>query len=207
MKPRIPHKFAVGIVALAMVVLTGCAQPPSEQLGAAQKSVDAAKAAGATVYAKEDVIALEQQLVLAQNELAKQQRALPIFRSYRDADRMLVKIVESGGRVAAKAAQNKEAAKAAAITIEQEAQQIVVSTKALMAQMSSGIDRVALEAIHQDIGRLEKGLSAVHQLIEMGEYRDAQLLANFLKKSGASVLLVIQDPIRKTTDRYTKPRA
>ena len=103
MNPRIPHKLAVGIVALAMVVLTGCAQPPSEQLGAAQNSVYTAKAAGATAYAKEDVIALEQQLVLAQGELAKQQRALPIFRSYGDAHRMLVTIVESGGRAAAKA--------------------------------------------------------------------------------------------------------
>lgn len=160
MNPRIPHKLAVGIVALAMVVLTGCAQPPSEQLGAAQNSVYAAKAAGATAYAKEDVIALEQQLVLAQGELAKQQRALPIFRSYGDAHRMLVTIVESGGRAAAKAAQNKEAAKTAAIRIEQEAQQIVVSTKTLMAQISTEIDRVALEAIYQDIGRLEKGLGA-----------------------------------------------
>lgn len=206
MRAMTSQSAALGIAGMAMVLLTGCAQPPTEQLEAAQKAVDAAKTAGATVYARDDFSALEQQFALAQEEVAQQERVISIFRSYTDADKMLIKVVESGGRVAAKAAQNKEAAKMTAIAVEQEAQQLLASTKTLMMQAPSGIDRVALDAIDQDIRRLEEGLDAVHQLIEMGDYPDAQLQANFLKKSGGSVLGMVQNAIEKTRNKKAKPR-
>lgn len=206
MRAMTSQSVVVGMIGMTMVVMTGCAQPPTGQLEAAQKALNAAKVAGAPAYATEDFTALEQQFALAQDEVAKQQRVISIFRSYTDADKMLSKVVEPGGRVAAKAAQNKEAAKMTAIAVEQEAQQVVASTKTLMMQVPSAIDRVAVDAIHQDIRRLEQGLDAVHQLIEMGDYPDAQLQANVLKKSGASVLGVVQNAIGKTRGRNPKPR-
>jgi hypothetical protein len=187
----------VGLIVMAMVVMTGCAQPPIEQLAAAQKAVAAAKAAGATEYAKEDFMALEQQFALSKDELASQEKVLSIFRSYRDADMMLVKVVEVGGRVAAKATQNKEAAKAAAIAMEKEAQQFVDSAKELMAKVPTGKERAAVETIKQDLGGLETSLSAVRQLIEKGDYLGAEVQAKAVKEKSAAVVGEIQGAIDK----------
>ena len=197
MRAMISQRFVVGIAGVATILLIGCAQPPTEQLGAAQKTVDAAKAAGAAEYAKEDFTALEQQFALAQDELAKQERALSIFRSYTDADKMLIKVVESGGHVAAKAAQNKEAAKTAALAMEKEAQKIMASAKELMAKAPTGKERAAVETIKQDLSGLETSVGAVRQLIEKEDYLGAEVQAKALKEKIVAVSGEIQNAIDK----------
>ncbi len=185
-----------GLIA-ALLLISGCAQPPAEQLAAAQKAVDAAKAAGASDYAKEDFAALEQQLALAKNELTQQDKALSIFRSYSETDKLLIRLVETGGQVAIKAAHNKEAAKTAVLALEQEAQQAVASAKDLMEKAPTGKERAALEVIQQDIAGLESSFSAVHQLIAMGDYVGAEAHAKAVKGKGAAVSGEIQRALDK----------
>lgn len=189
----------IGLIA-ALLLMNGCTQPSAEQLAAAQKSVDAAKAAGATDYAKDDFVKLEQQLALAKEELAEQENTLSIFRSYTEADKMLIKLVETGGQVAAKAAQHKEAAKMSVLALEKEAQLAVTSAKNLMEKAPTGKERAALETIKQEIAGLESSFSAVHQLIEMGDYFGAEVQAEAVKEKGAVVSGEIQRAIDKAKE-------
>ena len=208
MKPSTRRKvIAVGLIGIAIILVTGCAQPPTEQLEAAQKSVEIAQAAGAAEYAKADFTALEQQFALAKDEIAKQEKALSIFRSYRDADKMLVKVVEAGGSVAAKAAQNKEAAKTAAIALEKEALQVVASTKELIAKTPTGKERAAVEVIKQDVAGLERSLSAIHQLIEKEDYIGAEAQAKAVMEEGKALSMEIQIAIDKAKGKTPGPRA
>ena len=55
LKPSIRHRVAVGLTVTAMAVVTGCAQPPTEPLGATQEAVESANVAGATDNSKQDV--------------------------------------------------------------------------------------------------------------------------------------------------------
>jgi hypothetical protein len=206
MKSSIRDRLAVGIAGMAMVIMTGCAQPPTEQLGAAQKAIDAAKAAGATEYAKEDLVALEQQYALAKDELAKQESALSIFRSYTDADKMLIKVVESGGHVAAKAAQNKEGAKTAALAMEKDVQQAVASAQALMAKAPTGKERAALETIKQDLSGLETSVGVVRQLIEKEDYLGAEVQTKAVKEKVVAVSGEIQNAIDKAKGKKAASR-
>lgn len=208
MKPSTRRKvIAVGLIGIAIILVTGCAQPPTEQLEAAQKSVEIAQAAGAAEFAKADFTALEQQFALAKDEIAKQEKALSIFRSYRDADKMLVKVVEAGGSVAAKAAQNKEAAKTAAIALEKEALQVVASTKELIAKTPTGKERAAVEVIKQDVAGLERSLSAIHQLIEKEDYIGAEAQAKAVMEEGKALSMEIQIAIDKAKGKTPGPRA
>ena len=208
MKPSTRRKvIAVGLIGIAIILVTGCAQPPTEQLEAAQKSVAIAQAAGAAEFAKADFTALEQQFALAKDEIAKQEKALSIFRSYRDADKMLVKVVEAGGSVAAKAAQNKEAAKTAAIALEKEALQVVASTKELIAKTPTGKERAAVEVIKQDVAGLERSLSAIHQLIEKEDYIGAEAQAKAVMEEGKALSMEIQIAIDKAKGKTPGPRA
>ena len=207
MKSTIRQRLAVGITGMAMVVIMGCAQPPTEQLGAAQKAVEAAKAAGAPEYAKEDFVGLEQQYGLAQDELVKQERAFPIFRSYTDADKMLIKVAESGGQVATKAAQNKETAKTTALAMEKEAQKVLASTKDLMAKAPTGKERAVLETMAQDLSGLESSLGAVGLLIDKEDYLGAEIEAKALKEKLVAVSGEIQIAIAKAKGRKPRSRA
>lgn len=197
MQQNFSDRVTVGLAGLAMVVMTGCAQPPTEQLEAAKKAVESAQAAGAAEYARDDLAKLEQQFAVAKDELAKQEKALSIFRSYGDADRQLKQVVTTGQQVAVSAAQNKEAAKTAALAMEKEAQQVMASAKELMAKAPSGKERAAVEAIKADVGGLETSLGAVHQLIEKGDYLGAEAQAKALKEKGSAVSGEIQSAIDK----------
>lgn len=190
----------------AMFLMIGCAQPPTEQLEAAQKTVEAAKAAGAADYAKEDFIVLEQQLAIAKDELSEQEKALSIFRSYADADKKLIKVVEFGGHVAAKAAQNKEAAKTAALAMEKEAQLVVTTAKELIARAPTGKDRAAVEVIKQDVMGFETSLNAIHQLIEKEDYLAAEVQAKAVKEKGVAVSGEIQSAIDKAKGKKRTSR-
>jgi hypothetical protein len=199
MKLGIRHRLAVGLIAMATVVVTGCAQPPTKQLGAAKEAVDLANIAGATEYAKEDFVALEQHFALVKNELARQVGARSIFRSYRDADKMLDKVVELGAYVAVKAAQNKEVAKKDALAMEKEAQEVVVLDKELMAKVPTWNAQDTVGTIKQDLEALEIGLVAVHQSIEKGDYLGAEVQAKALKEKSLAVSGEIQNTIAKAT--------
>jgi hypothetical protein len=190
----------------AMLLMNGCAQPPAEQLEAAQKAVDAARTAEAATYAKDDLVKLEQQFALAKNELAKQEKAVSIFRSYSDAEKMLINVIQDGGNVAAKAAQNKEAAKSTALAMEQAAQQVVASAKELMTKAPTGKERAAVQAIKQDLDALETSLSAVHQSIEKGDYIGAEAQAKAVKEKGGAVAEQIQHAIEKTKGKKRTSR-
>jgi hypothetical protein len=185
---------------IALVVLTGCAQAPTEQLQAAQHAVDEARAAGAPDYATYDFVKLEQQLAFAKHELTRQDNALSIFRSYADAERMLITVVESAGPVAAMAAQNKIAAKTAVLAMGKEAGQVVASAKALIAKAPTGNEWAKVDTIKRDVEGLETSFNAVYLLIEMGDYAGAEVQARAVKINGAAVSREIQRAIDRTKE-------
>jgi len=187
------QEMAVGLIALA--VLTGCAQAPTEQLQAAQHSVDEARAAGASDYAKYDFVQLEQQLAFAKHEFTRQDNVLSIFRSYTDAEKMLITVVESAGPVVAKAAQNKMAAKTAVLAMGKEAGQVVASAKALIAKAPTVNEWAALDNVKRDVEGLETSFNTVYLLIEMGDYVGAAVQAKAVKENGAAVSREIQRAI------------
>lgn len=195
-----------GIV-LILLLMNGCGQPPAQLLEAAQKAVDDAKTAEAETYAKGDWLKLAQEFALAKDELVKQETVFPMFRLYDDVGDMLSTVVVYGGHVAAKASQNKEAAKTAALAMEQESLRTVVSAKRLMARALSGTKRDAGEAIKQHVTALEAGFIVIHGLIENGDYLAAQMQARALTEKAGAVSGAIRSAIEKATGKKPKTHA
>jgi hypothetical protein len=183
--------------AVLLLILAGCAQPPTQQLEAAQKAVEAARAAGAQQYAMEEFVQLEQQMNSAKQELAKQEEALIIFRSYAEAEKLLTRVAGKGPEVEAHAAAQKDAAKTKALAGEKEAQQATESVRELLAKAPVGKDRVAVESLKQDVAGLEGSLKALHDLIEKGDYLAADTQAKVLKEKAAAIAGEIQTAIAK----------
>lgn len=207
MKLKMADRVTAGLVGVALLVVSSCAQAPTEQFEAATKAVDAARAAGAPEYTKEDFTKLEQQLALAKEEIAKQDKALPIFRSYAEANMLLVQVVTTGQHVEALAAQQKDVAKTAATMRETEAQQVLAAAQALLEKAPVGKERAALEALKQDLAGLQDSLGNVHQLIEKGDYLGADVQAKALKEKGAAVSEELQKAIEKAKGPHRKASA
>ena len=202
----VPQITRAGVV-LVLLLMNGCGQPPAQQLEAAQKAVDDAKTAEAETYAKDDWMKLEQAFALSKDELAKQETVFPKFRLYDDVGEMLSAVVEYGGHVAAKASQNKEAAKTAALAMEQEALRAVVSAKRQMARALSGKERDAGETIRQQVSALEAGFAVIHGLIENGDYLEAEMQARALTEKGVAVSREIQSATERATGKKPKTHA
>jgi hypothetical protein len=124
---------------------------------------------------------------------------------YDDADEMLSTVAEYGGHVAAKASQNKEAAKTAALTTEQAAQQVLASARELMTRALIGKERAAVGSIQQQLTALEADFAVIHGLIENGDYLAAKVRAQALKNEGVAISEEIQGTIKKRNEK--KPAA
>lgn len=168
-------------------LLLGCAEPPIQQLALTQNAIEAASAAGAEVYAKEDFAKLKEEFSQAKDELTNQEQTFSIFRSYVKADELLKKAAAHAKDVETAAAKGKVAAKAAAYEREKEAVAAVVAAKELLATAPSGKDRAAVESIRQDLSGLESHLAALHDLIEKADYLSAAAQSKAVKDKGEAL--------------------
>ncbi len=98
-------------VAPLLLLLVGCADPPTEKVEAAELAVNEALSAGATFYLAEDFAKLEDLLARAQEELAVQDSKLGFLRDYTTAEQLLAEIQEEADRITAESERMKEAGK------------------------------------------------------------------------------------------------
>lgn len=180
------------------VLLNGCAQPPADRLQHAQQLVDAAKAAGAPDYAKEEWVKLEMSFSQAKDELVNQEKVLSVFRSYAKADEMLKRVARNATQVAATAAEMKTEAKAAAETREMEARTVLASAHKLLSQAPTGKYRATIKNVQKELDGLQSSLSFIHQSIEEGNYGAAEAQARALKEKAAAVSGELRKAIEKT---------
>ncbi|TLY13411.1 MAG: hypothetical protein E6K69_09120, partial [Nitrospirae bacterium] len=86
------QSFICCMVVSALALAMGCAKPPTDRLGAAEKAVTEARAAGAPTYTAEDFAKLEGMLTAAKNEIAEQDAKLALLRDYGKAEQLLAAV-------------------------------------------------------------------------------------------------------------------
>lgn len=202
-----PRRATTGMAFLSLaVLLIGCAQPPADRLEQAQQLVDAAKAAGAPDYAKEEWAKLEMSFGQTKDELANQEKVFAVFRSYTKADEMLKRVAKDAAQVKATATEKKAEAKAAAETKEREARTVLASAQELLPKAPTGKNRAAMKNIQKKLNGLQGSLGSIHQLIEGGDYGAAESQAQALKEKAAAVSDELQKAIEKTKGRKADAR-
>ena len=183
------------------ILLSGCAQPPADRLQQAQQLMDAARAAGAPDYTKEEWAKLEMSFSRAKDELANQEKVLAVFRSYTKADEMLKHVAKDAAQVEATATEKKAEAKAAAETKEKEAKTVLASTQELLSKATTGKDRAAIKHIQKELNGLRGSLGSIHQLIEEGDYGAAEAQAQALTEKALAVSGELRKAVEKTKGR------
>jgi hypothetical protein len=177
--------------------MSGCAQPPAEQLNAAEQAVKDAQHSGAATYAANDYAKVEGLLAAMKTEVAEQEGKFALLRDYGKAEQLAATAKAEAERVKAEAGKKMEEAKFGATQAQQAAEASVKSALELVARAPAGKDRAALESIKTDAGALKASLNDVQMTLDKGDYLSAQTKATAIKEKADAVSHEIETSLAK----------
>jgi hypothetical protein len=184
-------------VLCTVVLLGGCAQPPADQINAAEQAVKDAEQSGAATYVANDYAKIDGMMAAVKKEVADQDAKFALLRDYGKAEQLAATTKAEAERVKADAAKKMEEAKVAATQAQQGAQETVRSTLALVAMAPAGKDRAALESIKTDAEALKASLNDVQMMIDKADYLGAQTKAKAIQEKGQAVSKEIETALAK----------
>lgn len=184
-------------VLCTFALLAGCAQPPADQINAAEQAVKDAQQSGAATYVANDYAKVEGLLGALKKEVSDQDAKFALLRDYGKAEQLAAAAKAEAERVKADAVKKMEEAKHAAMQDHQVAQDAVKSTLELVAKAPAGKDRAALESIKTDAEALKASLNEVQMMIDKSDYLGAQTKAKAIQEKSQAVSHEIEAALAK----------
>jgi hypothetical protein len=181
----------------AWVLAAGCAQPPADQINAAEQAVKDAHQSGAATYAANDYAKVEGLLTAMKQEVADQNAKFALLRDYGKAEQLAATTKAEAERVKADASKKMEEAKFAATQAQHGAEAAVQSTLELVSRAPAGKDRAALESIKTDAQALKASLTDVQLMLDKSDYLGAQTKAKAIQEKAEAVSHEIQTALAK----------
>jgi hypothetical protein len=181
----------------AWVLAAGCAQPPADQINAAEQAVKDAQQSGAATYAANDYAKVEGLLTAMKQEVADQNAKFALLRDYGKAEQLAATTKAEAERVKADATKKMEEAKFAATQAQHGAEAAVQSTLELVSRAPAGKDRAALESIKTDAQALKASLNDVQLMLDKSDYLGAQTKAKAIREKAEAVSHEIQTALAK----------
>jgi len=181
----------------ACLLMSGCAQPPADQINAADQAGKDAQQSGAATYVPDDYAKLEGLLSAMKTEVAEQDGKFALLRDYGKAEQLAATTKAEAERLKTEAAQKLEEAKFGATQAHHAAQASVTSTLELVAKAPVGKDRAALQTIKTDAEALKASLNDVQMMIDKGQYLGAETKAKAIQEKADAVSHEIETALAK----------
>jgi hypothetical protein len=196
-------KNFIKVIALSLMVafvFTSCAKQPTQQMDAAKASVEAVATAKGDIYAKDELKKLNDDLTLANDEVAGQSKKF--FKKYGKANEMLVKVVADADAVQALIPARIEEAKNAAVQAQTEAKAAIDEAKALLEKAPKGKGTKAdIEAMKADLAGIEMSFVDVQTAIDGQDYFGAKDKAVVVKDKAVAICDQVKAAIEKVKGR------
>jgi hypothetical protein len=197
---RLPY---VSFVLFCTTLIAGCAQPPAEQVTAAEQAVKDAQQSGAATYVPDEYAKLEGTLSAIKKEVADQEAKFALFRDYGKVEQLAATAKAEADRVKAEASKKMDEAKSAAVQAHRDAQDAVKNAMDLVAKAPTGKDRAALESIKTDAEALRASLNDVQMMMDKSDYPAAKTKADAIREKSLAVSREIEAALAKVSK--TKP--
>jgi len=192
--------------ALLMVlafVFVGCGKEPTADIDAAKAAIDAVVAAGANVYAKDELAKLNEDFQAAQTEITAQ--ADKTFKNYAKATELLVKVKTDAEALQAAIPAKMEEAKNGALAAQTEAQAAIAATKELLAKAPTlKALKPELDAAKAELKDIEGAYAQIQTAIDSSDFMGAKDMAVSLKDKATSITDRINMAIEKAKVPGTK---
>jgi len=177
--------------------MTGCAQPPTDQINAAEQAVKDAQQSGAATYLANDYAKIEGLIEALKTEVTEQDGKFALLRDYGKVQQLAATAKAEAERVKIEAVKKMEEAKFAATQAHHSAQEAVKATLDLVAHAPTGKDRAALESIKSDADALKASINEVQMMIDKSDYLGAQTKAKAIQDKSQAVSQEIQAALAK----------
>jgi hypothetical protein len=159
-----------------------CAKEPTDAIGAAKASLEAAKTAGAADYAPAALASAETSAAALDAELKAQSEKFALTRSYAKANELAAAAKADAEKAAAEAVTGKEQMKAEATTLIAGVRGSLDAAKQALAKAPKGKGSAAdLEAMNADVAGVEASLGEMDAAMAAGNYKDAKVKAEAAK--------------------------
>ncbi len=192
-------KHVIKVMVLGVFVMSlfvSCAKQPTQEIDAAKAAIEAAAKEGATIYAPEELKAVNDQLTAAMDEINTQSKKF--FKKYGPAKEMLAKAVADADALKATIPAKKEAAKNAALAAQQEAQAAITEAKTLLEKAPKGKGTKAdIEAMKADLKGLEDSFPQIQTAIDQEDYFGASNTAATVKEKAVAISDQVKAAIEK----------
>ncbi|OPY73313.1 MAG: hypothetical protein A4E63_00998 [Syntrophorhabdus sp. PtaU1.Bin050] len=159
------YAFFFVIMAFSLMLVTGCAKPPTEEIAAAEKAIEEAKAKEANVYAESAFKTAEESL--------KKAKDMVVAKTYKEAKQAALDTVtlaqQAVSGVEAGKAKMKEEAEKSALEVQK-------SLDDLKADVAAAIKKklpVPKEEVQAAIGKWEVDFVAIKEKLQSGKIREA----------------------------------
>lgn len=194
---------AIAFTAVAAVLLTGCAKPPTQERADAQASIDNCVKLEADKYGQQELAGLKSGIAAADAEIKVQEDKF--FKNFDKAKEMIAKVKADATALAQVLPQRKEAAKKAAMDAQTEATAALTAAKELLAKAPKGKGtRADIEAYTADLNSVEAEMASVQSMIAAEDFLGAKGKADALKDKAAGVGAQIQSAIDKVGAKKKK---
>ncbi|HJT22517.1 MAG TPA: hypothetical protein VJ746_18745 [Nitrospira sp.] len=182
-----------------ILMIAGCAQPPAEQMSAAEQAVKDAQQSGAATYVPDEYAKLEGTLSAMKKEVADQEAKFALFRDYGKVEQLAATAKAEADRVKGEAVKKMDEAKSAAVQAHRDAQEAVKKAMDLVAKAPTGKDRAALESIKTDAEALKASLNDVQMMIDKSDYPAAKTKADAIREKSLAVSHEIETALAKVS--------
>lgn len=169
---------SLSVLVLGLVLVAGCAKPPTVDIEAARSSIQEARSAGAGEYSPQSLSAAEDQLAALDAELKVQEEKFALFRKYDQAKTMAAGAQAAGKKAAEDAAAAKERARQEATQLLEENKVALEETREMMKKAPRGkgsmMDMAAMTA---DLDGVAASLTEIEGILASGRFLEAKTKA------------------------------
>ncbi len=169
----------IGLLLIAgLVVIAGCAKPPTAEIDAAKQALEAAKAAEAGEYAPSALASATDAQAAVDAEVAAQAKKFALFRSYKKTAELVAAAKSSAEEAARRAAAEKERARNEASNLIAQAKQTLEEARTLLANAPRGKGSQAdIKALESDLAGIEMSIVEVDNVFASGRFLQAKAKA------------------------------
>lgn len=196
------RSFLTGLLAVVALGITACAKAPEQAIQAGAAAMDAAKAAGAEIYAPDALQKAQDLLNQAEAEKKTQDEKFVLFRSYKDSEGLYNQAKAEFDAASQAAAAGKEQAKAdATAAIEGATAAVAAAREALATAPRTKDSKADLDLWANDLTTYEASLAEAGSAMASEDYFGAKAQADSVTAKAGEISAAIQAAIEKVQAR------
>jgi len=188
-------KILIFTILLALIFF-GCSKRPTAEIADAEAAVEAVSNEGADVYAKEELMKLQDDFGAAWDEVNAQNQKF--IKKYGKAKEMFIQVKANAEALEVQIQGRKEQAKNNALTVLDEAKAMLDEAKALLEKTPKGKgNRADINAFQADLKGLEDLIPEIQKMIDQEEFFSASDKAQVIKIQVGRVTDQIKEAMEK----------